>query len=316
MAVKKYITLVEEFSDYLKRIKNYSNNTIISYNTDLKHFGEFLIEFYNSKDDDIQSLKVDLNDLDIFLLKNYLVYLYERQKIEVKKTQKYSKKSISRKISTLKSFFKYLYKRKYISKNPASGVLLPKLPKRLPSYLTYQEIEKLLEEKEGINLRILDKAVLELFYSTGIRLSELINLRLSDVDLNKRLIKVSGKGAKERIVPFGKKAETAIKNYLQIRDISNRKNLDVLFIDNKGNKLYPMKIYRLVKKDLSKVTDLKKKSPHILRHTFATHLLDKGADIRAIKELLGHENLSTTQIYTSVTPERLKKIYKQAHPRA
>ncbi len=315
MSIKKYIDLVNEFSEYLKRVKNYSKNTLISYSTDLKHFGEFLIEFYN-KDGDLQNLSIDLDDIDLFLIKNYLVYLYEKQKIEIKKTPKYNKKSISRKISTLKSFFKYLYKRKYISKNPASGVLLPKLPKRLPTYLTYQEIDKLLEEKEGISLRILDKAILELFYSTGIRLSELINLKLSDIDLNKKLIKVRGKGAKERIVPFGKKAEVAIRNYLQIRDISNRKNIDILFLDNKGNKLYPMKVYRMVKKDLSKVTDLKKKSPHIIRHTFATHLLDKGADIRAIKEILGHENLSTTQIYTSVTAERLKKIYKQAHPRA
>lgn len=315
MSEKKYINLVNEFIDYLKKIKNYSKHTIISYNTDLKQFGEFLIEFYN-KEDGLEKLKIDLSDVDLFLIKNYLVYLYEQQRIEIKKTPKYSKKSVSRKISTLKSFFKYLYKRKYIDRNPTSGILLPKLPKRLPAYLSFQEIEKLLEEKDGINLRILDKAVLELFYSTGIRLSELINLKLSDVDLSKRLIKVRGKGAKERIVPFGKKAETAIRNYLQIRDISNVKGLDVLFVDNKGNKLYPMKIYRMVKKDLSKVTDLKKKSPHILRHTFATHLLDKGADIRAIKELLGHENLSTTQIYTSVTLERLKKIYKQAHPRA
>lgn len=315
MTIKKYIDLVNEFTDYLKRVKNYSKNTLISYNTDLKHFGEFLLEFYN-KEHDLQNLSIDLDDIDLFLIKNYLVYLYEKQKIEIKKTPKYSKKSISRKVSTLKSFFKYLYKRKYISKNPTSGVLLPKLPKRLPAYLTYQEIDKLLEEKEGISLRILDKAILELFYSTGIRLSELINLKLSDVDLNKKLIKVRGKGSKERIVPFGKKAEIAIRNYLQIRDISNRKNVDVLFLDNKGNKLYPMKVYRMVKKDLSKVTDLKKKSPHIIRHTFATHLLDKGADIRAIKEILGHENLSTTQIYTSVTAERLKKIYKQAHPRA
>ncbi|MCX7833485.1 MAG: tyrosine recombinase [Ignavibacteria bacterium] len=315
MSLKKYIDIVNEFSDYLRKVKNYSKNTIISYNTDLKHFGEFLIQFYN-KEESIDKLKIELEDIDLFLIKNYLVFLYEQQKIEIKKTPKYSKKSISRKISTLKSFFKYLYKRKYINKNPTSGILLPKLPKRLPSYLSFHEIEKLLEEKDGINLRILDKAVLELFYSTGIRLSELINLKLADVDLSKRLIKVRGKGAKERIVPFGKKAELALKNYLQIRDISNIKNLDFLFVDNKGNKLYPMKIYRMVKKDLSQVTNLKKKSPHILRHTFATHLLDKGADIRAIKELLGHENLSTTQIYTSVTLERLKKIYKQAHPRA
>ena len=175
---------------------------------------------------------------------------------------------------------------------------------------------KLLGEKNITEISITDKAVIELFYSTGIRLSELINLKLTNVNFNNRTIKVFGKGSKERIVPFGSKAETAIKNYIKIRDICNLNNLDILFLSNNGKKLYPMQVNRLMKKNLSLVTDMKKKSPHVLRHTFATHLLDKGADIRAVKDMLGHESLSTTQVYTHITPEKLKKVYKQSHPRA
>ncbi|MBK8550162.1 MAG: tyrosine-type recombinase/integrase [Ignavibacteria bacterium] len=175
---------------------------------------------------------------------------------------------------------------------------------------------KLLGEKYISGMSIIDKAIIELFYSTGIRLSELINLKTDKVDFRNNTIKVFGKGSKERLVPFGKEAGKALKNYLSIREICDLNNSDYFFLNSAGKKLYPMKVHRMVKKNLSLVTDLKKKSPHILRHSFATHLLDNGADIRAVKDLLGHESLSTTQVYTHLTPERLKKVYKQSHPRA
>jgi integrase/recombinase XerC len=310
----KYLDTTDNFSDYLSHLKNFSSHTVSAYKTDLIQFGYFLCEFYNLESN-IENLEIDFDDIDLNVLKNFLIYLYDKQKIDVKRTPKYSRKSVSRKISVLKSFFKYLLRRKIIKRNPASNLLFPKLPKKLPSYLSYGEINKLLEERGLSDLRLLDIAVIELFYSTGIRSSELVNLKMKNIDFRKKLLKVLGKGSKERIVPFGTKASEAVKNYLAIREISDTKNSEYLFIDNKGNKLYPMKVYRLIKADLSLVTDLKKKSPHILRHTFATHLLDKGADIRAVKDLLGHENLSTTQIYTSVTLEKLKKVYKKAHPR-
>jgi integrase/recombinase XerC len=177
-------------------------------------------------------------------------------------------------------------------------------------------MDRLLDGAKSIDLSILDKAIMGLFYSTGIRLTELINLKIQNVNFYNKTIKVLGKGSKERIIPFGGKAFSALKNYMEIRNICNIKNYDNFFIGNKGNKLYPMQVQRLVNKNLSGITESKKKSPHVLRHTFATHMLDKGADIRAVKDMLGHESLSTTQIYTHLTPEKLKKVYNQAHPKA
>jgi integrase/recombinase XerC len=190
------------------------------------------------------------------------------------------------------------------------------LPKKLPEFVYQEDINKLLDNDGRGELSVIEKAIIELFYGTGIRLSELINLKHANVDFSRKTIQVVGKGSKTRIIPFGSKAEKALKNYLRIRDIVNLNKLDLMFVNKRGKKYYPMEINRLIKKNLSKVTELKKKSPHVLRHTFATHLLERGADIRAIKDLLGHENLSTTQIYTHVNPEKLKKVYKQSHPKA
>jgi len=291
---------IQEYLSYLKVSLNYSPHTITSYENDLKQFENFLTLTFG-KDD------FDLNDLELTILKSFVAGLFDED---------YSNRSISRKISLLKSFFKYLAKKKYIKKNVASTLIFPKLDKKLPSYLTESEAEKLFEPEQTDDRKPLDAAILELFYSTGIRLSELINLKISNINFSIKTIKVFGKGSKERIVPFGKNAELSINEYLKIRPVPAEGNSDILFLSSNGNKLYPMQVNRITKKSLEGVTELKKKSPHILRHTFASHLLDKGADIRAVKDLLGHESLSTTQVYTHISPEKLKKVYKQSHPRA
>ena len=317
---KYYSDYLNKYLDYLKYSKHYSVHTLISYENDLRQFGIFLWKSFDLKSDDYKDsellFQIDLNKITLPDLKSFVAGLFDEKKIDIKKVSKFNSRSISRKISVLKSFFKYFYKYNLILKNPASGLIFPKTSKKFPVFFSQDNISELLDKKGGTALKILDKAIIELFYSTGIRLSELINLKYQDIDRTERTIKVFGKGSKERIIPFGKKADEAMNNYTEIRNICNINKLDNFFVSNKGKKLYPMQVYRLIKKDFSAVSELKKKSPHILRHTFATHLLDKGADIRAVKDLLGHESLSTTQVYTHVTAEKLKKVYKQAHPKA
>ncbi|MFW9951783.1 MAG: site-specific tyrosine recombinase/integron integrase [Candidatus Thorarchaeota archaeon] len=309
--------LTELYLNYLKNVKNYSANTVISYKNDLKHFEKFLADTFKETSESVKNKsKFDYNLIDGALLKSYVAGLFEHKKLGIKKTRKYTNKSISRNISTLKSFFKYLNRHGYIRRNPASRLVFPKNSQKLPSYIPEDDLTKLLDEKITKDLPFFDKAILEIFYSTGIRLSELINIKVSDIEFKKRTIKVFGKGSKQRIVPFGEKANIALDNYLEIRKICNRKNLDYLFINRKGNKLYPVEVNRLVKKNLKHVTEIKKNSPHVLRHSFATHLIDKGADIMAVKDLLGHESLSTTQVYTHVSADKLKKAYKLSHPKA
>ena len=313
---KTFDEYLSEFIGYLKVSRNYSLHTLISYKTDLSQFGAYIFKSELCKEPasvlEIQNVSLDFSNIELNFLKSYIAELSD----PASGKKRYSRKSVSRKISVLKSFYKYLIKKKYISKNCASYLLFPKTAKRLPSFLSKREIENLLGEKYISDISILDKAIIELFYSTGLRLSELINLKTQNIYFSNRTLKVLGKGSKERIVPFGKKAETALINYLGIREICDTEKTDIFFLSNSGKKLYPMQVNRLIRKNLSIVTDMKKKSPHVLRHTFATHLLDNGADIRAVKDLLGHESLSTTQIYTHLTPEKLKKVYKQAHPRA
>lgn len=309
---KTFKEYLSEYLEYLKVTRNYSHHTVVSYETDMLQFGEYIFKNENKSEKDFSDNKIDFNSLELSFLKSYIAELSDPLNFK----KRYSRKTVSRKISVLKSFYKFIIKKKYINMNTASMLLFPKTEKRLPSFMSETEMGNLLGDKYITELSILDKAIIELFYSTGIRLSELIELKLSNINFKNNTLKVFGKGSKERIVPFGEKAGTAMKNYLKIREISNIKNLEVLFVNNSGKKLYPMQVNRLMKKNLSLVTDIKKKSPHVLRHTFATHLLDKGADIRAVKDLLGHESLSTTQVYTHLTPEKLKKVYKQSHPRA
>ncbi|MBX7043109.1 MAG: tyrosine-type recombinase/integrase [Ignavibacteria bacterium] len=294
------------FLQHLAGVRRFSPNTVRSYEVDLAQFSEFIGRTFGSEKD------AGLNSIDRNILRSFVAELSDPLAAKTPLT----KKSISRKISALKSFYKYLAVNGKVSRNHASSLSFPKLAGKLPQYLSRGEVENLLGLKHIAEIPVLDRAVIELFYSTGIRLSELIGLKLNNVNFSSMTLKVLGKGSKERIVPFGKAAAAAMKNYLEIRDICNTKNIDEFFIDNKGNRLYPVKVQRMIKKNLSIVSELSKKSPHVLRHTFATHMLDNGADIRAVKELLGHESLSTTQVYTHLTPEKLKKTYKQAHPRA
>lgn len=303
------ISHIDNYLSYLKKIKNYSDHTLNSYSNDLSQFRDFLT-----------ISKIGFDNIDLNVLKSFIAEISDpKSKVfNISKTKnfKYSAKSVSRKISALKAFYKYLYKNKLVEKNIASFLVFPKTSKNLPQFLNKNEIERLFDEKKIIETDLLEKAILELFYSTGIRAAELRTLTMQNMSFDKNTIKVTGKGNKTRIIPFGKKAEEALRDYMSIREIVNVNNLDLVFLNKRGKPLYEMFIYRLVKKNIGKISDIKKKSPHVLRHSFATHLLENGADIMAIKDLLGHSSLSTTQVYTHVTPDKLKKVYEKAHPKA
>lgn len=294
----------EDFLQYLKSEKNFSENTLISYQDALFSFGEFL-----KKRETYENF---LQQISRPLLRDFLISLKRKG---LKET------TIAHRVFVLRSFFKFLFKRRKIKANPGAFLLSPKRRKSLPSFLTVSQMEELLKlpPREDIwGLR--DLAILELFYSTGMRLSELSGLELSNIDFNGEVIRVMGKGRKERIIPVGAEALSALKNYLDqrnlyIKDLSSFDG-ETVFLNRSGKKLSSRSIARIVKRYAQEVSEDKKTSPHKLRHTFATHLLDEGADLLAVKELLGHESLSTTQIYTHVTTERLKKVYKKAHPRA
>ena len=229
--------------------------------------------------------------------------------------KKLEKKSISRKLSTLRGMFKFFYQRNYISTNPSSSISNPKSKRKLPEVVSTESILKIynLADKDDKDPELL-KAVFELLYGCALRVSELCNLNRGDLDLDEKILKVLGKGNKMRIVPVGGKSISVINGYLAAK--GNIPYNSPLLTDKNGNRIYPRLVHRMVSKYLSKVSDINKKSPHILRHSAATHMLDRGADLRAVKEILGHENLSTTQIYTHVSIERLKSTYKKAHPKS
>lgn len=310
MQSENHITVpeaIEEFLGYISGVRKLSPNTVSAYENDLRSFEDFCSKTFRS-----ETGKVYLDLIDKNILKSFVADISD----PFHSPKPLSKRSISRKISSLKSFFRHLTRSGHVTKNHSSALAFPKLPKKLPQYLGKEQVDELLGIKHFAEIPVLDRALIELFYSTGIRLSELIGLKLRDVDFGSGTLKVLGKGSKERIVPFGNLAAEAMKNYLKVREICDTGKSAFFFIDNTGKKLYPVKVQRLIRKNLSMVSQFSKKSPHVLRHTFATHLLDNGADIRAVKDLLGHESLSTTQVYTHLTPERLKKSYRQAHPRA
>lgn len=295
--------ILKKFLEYLEIERNYSVNTILSYETDLID----LVRYLQSEDIFL------IENVNKKVLTSYIINLLEKG---------YTRNSIARKIASIRSFFKYLNKIKVIEGNPALGLITPKLEKKLPVFLDEKSVEEILNLPDLRTAKgVRDSAILELFYSTGIRLSELINLNIGDIREGEGVIKVKGKGRKERIVPIGQKAIDAINKYLEDRlDLKNVLEKDKhnmpLFITTKGGRIYPQAIGRIVRKYIEKQSDIEKKSPHVLRHSFATHLLNRGADVRAVKELLGHESLSTTQVYTHVTSSKLKKVYNSAHPKA
>jgi len=302
--------LIETFIVHIKDQKGFSQNTIRNYRIDLRQFSDFLV----SRERTVGSEKdgPDIGDIDGPVLREYLGSLYGR----------YKRSTISRKLSAIRSLFLFLEKKRLIMGNPAADTATPKQEKYIPSYLTVDEVFRLLErpEKEKIpGMR--DLAILEVLYSCGFRVSELESLNISNIDFDERLIKVTGKGNKERIVPVGRQALTAVTDYLHAtRDLRKKKGYDLqegpLFLNIKGGRLSVRSIGRIVKRyacDTGLTSDI---SPHSMGHTFATHMLDGGADIRSVQELLGHVSLSTTQKYTHVSLDRLMEVYDKAHPRS
>ena len=291
--------ILNKFIIYLKDEKNYSNYTTSNYCIDIEEFYVFL------KKENITKLQ----DVDYKMLRKYLNYMTEN---------KYSNRTISRKLSSLRTFFKYLVKKEIINDNPMILISNPKEEKKLPKYLNYGEIEKILEiPNKETTLGLRNACILEILYSTGIRVSELVNLKIRDIDFYNKKIRVLGKGNKERIVLFGNRCGHLLERYIkESRAVLNKKKVEYLFLNNLGQNISVRSIENIIDK-IEKEACLKFSiSPHVFRHTFATHLLDNGADLNSVKELLGHENLNTTAIYTHVSNERLRKVYLECHPRA
>ena len=289
----------DKFIKYLKFEKRLSENTVISYKTDLDQFFSFYKEHSTSQEIE----KVDKRTIRSWIVKLSLSNL--------------SAKSINRKIASLKSFFKFLVKRDLIKKNPSSHINSLKTDQKIPSFIKERDINflfKNIDTKEDFTGQR-DLLILELLYGTGIRISELINIKISDINFTKKEIKVIGKRNKERIIPLHNNAIYQTKKYLKLAEKEGYKNQYLLFT-KKGEKIYPMLINRIVKKHLSTLIKSKKYNPHLLRHTFATHILNKGGDLNSIKDLLGHSSLAATQVYTHNSIEKLKETFNSSHPRA
>lgn len=295
--------LVKAFLYHLGIEKNYSEYTVINYQKDLTDFCDFLKEIVMlSKVEEITPLEI----------RRYLAYLHEK---------KYRRTTIARKITCLRSFFKYLYQQQIIEVNPINNIQTPRLEKRLPVFLYLEELEVLVEMPQGnSSLECRDKAILETIYATGMRVSELVGLNMEDLSFLGGFIRVLGKGKKERIIPLGSKARDALEKYFSMakKEIINfhQEPTSPIFINKYGTRLTDRSVRRIIEKYSKKMQLDKKVTPHVLRHSFATHLLDAGADLRAVQEMLGHVDISTTQIYTHVTKERLKKVYQNTHPRS
>ena len=282
---------IDKFISYLEIEKNYSRHTLINYSVDLKE----LFAFIENR---------PIEGVDYFLLRRFLASL---------KSKQHKPRTLARKLSALRSFFRFLHREGHITQNPAQLLATPKLDKKLPEFLTESEVMALVQAPPARSVfGARDRAILEALYSTGIRVSELVGLNVAHVDSIGNVIKVFGKGKKERLVPIGDKALDAIGHYIKTR----RHTAAALFLNKNGTRLSDRSVRTIVDKYIRLTSVTRHISPHALRHTFATHLLNRGADLRSVQELLGHVNLSTTQIYTHMTTEKLKSVYDKAHPRA
>lgn len=293
--------MVNEFLTYLSSEKRYSKHTTVSYRNDLSNLSEYLLATYELSTPEHATYP---------MLRSWIVTLADQEMLP---------KSINRKIACLRSFYHFLQKKELITKDPTLKIKAMKVKKSLPVFVEEDNILKLLDQVEFEDSfeGIRNKLVLELLYATGIRLSELIGLKNTDVNIFQKTIKVLGKGNKERIIPIHDTFITLTKNYLAKKKNETFSNNNEFFVvTNNGEQVYPMFIYRLVRMYLDQVTTVDKRSPHVLRHTFATHLLNKGADLNAIKDLLGHSSLAATQVYTHNSIEKLKTIFDQAHPKS
>jgi len=297
---------IDKYLHFLNIERNASEHTIESYSTDLNQFLIFCRAYFSNKN-------VDIEQVERLTIRLWLGELTDHN---------LAKSSITRKVAAIRSFFKYALKRGLIEQNPAHLLIVPKKDQPLPKTISEADIDRLMELASGNSAESAqNRAILELFYGTGIRLGELVGLNVANVNLDLNQIKVLGKGSKQRIVPMGKRAQEAIRHHFETRTMlyGSRTNGDAkqaAFLAAHGQRIYPRAVQRMVKDYLLQVSEVTQKSPHVLRHSFATHLLDKGADIRVIKELLGHADLSATQVYTHTSVERLKNVYEQAHPRA
>lgn len=291
---------IESFLDYLRLERNYSDMTIVSYGTDLRKFEEF----FKGLDEEL-----DFTTVDSGIVRSWVVYLMD---------DGLAPTSVNRKLSSLRAYYRFLRKKKVVAADPLRKIVGPKRKKPLPSFLKESEMDCLLDEisyGDGFEA-CRDKMIVELFYLTGVRLSELIGLDDSDVDFSSMQIKVTGKRNKQRLIPFGENLKDSLLHYLKVRNEVFPNVRGAFFLLKNGKRMYAGRVYEIVKRNLSKVVSLKKRSPHVLRHTFATTMLNNDAELSAVKDLLGHESLATTEIYTHTTFEELKKVYEQAHPRA
>jgi integrase/recombinase XerC len=288
------------FLNFLKYEKRYSEHTVTAYEKDLDQF----ILFGSEMVEDFCLVKADHH-----LIRQWVISLMDQGMTVV---------SVKRKISTLRSLYKYLLREGLMEKNPTELVVVPKTGKKLPHFVQEEEMNKLMDTSfftsDFSGLR--DKAVVSLFYGTGMRLAELKGIRMKDLQMNEKVVKVLGKRNKERLIPYPSEISSDLNNYIRIRNELFGDSISYLFLTDKGEQAYDKLLYRIVRKYLGLVTPMEKRSPHILRHSYATHLLNRGADLNAIKELLGHASLAATQVYTHTSFEKLKKIYNQAHPRA